>query len=209
MRARDNAGQLSAGTIQHYTVTGKQDNDGPVATLKYVGTQVGKFLGDAEYRAEVERNGEAYSILDSEFGGGTSFGFVIEWYDLNGVYATNHMRGWVDAYDKDASGNNLSSWPEGAREGGGDYTWNILSTNSDGTMFGRVSPNWDLLMVNTNQPNNATKYYDHTTDGVIYGKTIVVTNGAGTTLELRWMWTNEVAPFMIKEKKSHLMEWEQ
>ena len=151
VRARDNAGQLSAATVQHYTVTGKQDNDGPVATLKYVGSQVGKFLGDSEYRAEVERNGEAYSILDSEFGGSSAeFGFVIEWYDINGVYATNHMRGWVNDYDGvDDCDIGPSKWPAGKVEG--DYTWNILATNGDGTVFGRVSPNWDLMMVNTNR----------------------------------------------------------
>jgi hypothetical protein len=150
VRARDNAGQLSAATVQHYTVTGKQDNDGPVATLKYVGSQVGRFLGDSEYRAEVERNGEAYSILDSEFGGSSAeFGFVIEWYDINGVYATNHMRAWVTEYDGTKE-TGPSAWPPW-NPNVGDYAWNVLATNSDGTVYGRVSPNWDLMMVNTNR----------------------------------------------------------
>ena len=192
VRARDNAGQLSAATVQHYTVTGKQDNDGPVATLKYVGTQVEKFFTDGEYRAEVERNGEAYAIMDSEFGGNRSFGFVIEWYDINGVYATNHMRDRVPEYDGTIEENAPGTWPPW-NPGVGDYTWNILATNSDGTAFGRVSPNWDLMMINTNTSGNTdSKYYDHQAGGIYYGKTITVTNGAGEKLSLQWMWTNSI-----------------
>ena len=192
VRARDNAGQLSLATVQHYTVTGKQDNDGPVATLKYVGTQVEQFFTDTEYRAEVERNGEAYAIMDSEFGGNRSFGFVIEWYDINGVYATNHMRAWVPEYDgTDDCEDGHSRWPAGKVPG--DYTWNILATNSDGTAFGRVSPNWDLMMINTNTSGKTdSKYYVRDEGGIYYGKTITVTNGAGKELSLQWMWTNSI-----------------
>ncbi|MBP5788480.1 MAG: hypothetical protein J6Y19_11780, partial [Kiritimatiellae bacterium] len=140
VRARDDSGELSAGTIRRYDVTGKADNDGPVAKLLYVGTQVGNFLSDAEYRSLEERTGDAYSVLDSEFGSTThTFGFAISWEDINGVYATNHVRAKGDG----------ETYPGGMSQGG--YAWNILAEHGDGRPYGRVSPNWDLMMVNTNR----------------------------------------------------------
>ena len=140
VRARDNSGELSAGTIRQYEVTGKADNDGPVASLLYVGTDVDSFMNDSDYRSLVERNGEAYSVLDSEFGAGAGhdFGFAIQWEDVNGVYATNKVRP-LDPGE---------SYPSGKSQG--KFAWNILADHSDGRAFGRVSPNWDLMMVNTN-----------------------------------------------------------
>jgi hypothetical protein len=140
VRARDDSGELSAGTIRRYDVTGKADNDGPVAKLLYVGTQVGNFLSDAEYRSLEERTGDAYSVLDSEFGSTShTFGFAISWEDINGVYATNHVRAKGDG----------ETYPGGMSQGG--YAWNILAEHGDGRPYGRVSPNWDLMMVNTNR----------------------------------------------------------
>ena len=131
VRARDNTGVLSDPSPWHYTVEGKTDNEGPIAKLLYVGTNVMAFVNnDGGYRDEQERSGDATSVLDSELeDGGHNFGFVIEWYDVNGVYATNHMH------------NQLGS------PNPGGFAFNILDVHSDGTPYGRVSPNWDLLLV--------------------------------------------------------------
>jgi autotransporter-associated beta strand protein len=136
VRARSNSGILSSGPARSYTVTGKKDVDGPVAKLLYVGTNVMAFINntiDPEtgigYRDDQEASGDATSVEDSDLqDGGHVFGFVIEWYDVNGVYATNHNRTT------------------------GGFAWNILAEHADGNPYGRVSPNWDLLIIDRKTP---------------------------------------------------------
>ena len=142
VRARDSAGILSAGTAQAYTVTGKTDRDGPLAKLLYVGTNVMAFIENTDgYRDDQEKSGDATSVEDSDLqDGGHVFGFVIEWYDVNGVYATNVNRNT------------------------GGCAWNILAEHKDGTPYGRVSPNWDLLIVDRKTPKG-TKPAAETVDG--------------------------------------------
>ena len=156
VRARDNSGALSAPTPWHYEVEGKTDNEGPVARLLFVGKneEVARYVNEPAFRHEADISGDATSVLDSDLeDGGHYFGFVLEWYDVNGVFATNWMRAW-----KEGDGENV--WPSGSiypnspwtsREGGrphpGDFAWNIQSHHDDGTPYGRVSPNWDLVIV--------------------------------------------------------------
>ena len=159
VRARDNSGALSAWTKWHYTVEGKTDNEGPKAKLLYVGTQVSDYVNNTVneswpegYRTEQDLSGDGTSVLDSDLeDGGHNFGFVIEWYDVNGVYATNHLRGW-QAGDGEGSwpaqgDNPYGSWTRGEPPYAGDFAWNILADHDDGTPYGRVSPNWDLVIV--------------------------------------------------------------
>ena len=150
VRARDNAGELSAATAWKYTVVGKLDTEGPVAKLLYVGTNVMKFLNDPAYRAEEERSGDATSVLDSELeDGGHHFGFVIEWRDSSGVYAMNKMRSWDSEHDREGT------WPDNKPVG--SFAWNTYSTHGGTDIpYGRVSPNWDLLIVDRNTPESAT-----------------------------------------------------
>ena len=215
VRARDNGGRLSAGTIRHYNVTGKMDNDGPEPNLLYVGTQVANFLDDPAYRAEVEAEGDALAIVDSVYSEATPgmFGFVLEWTDASGVYATN--RSGQSSYTA-TERYGTTSYATGRKDaytlGGGEgaFTWNILSAKGDGTVFGRVSPNWDLMLVDTthqatfNGPQgwtdganvtnfivSATKTVDGTTYKTFYPSTTnslgtvyyTINTGAGPTLK--------------------------
>ena len=143
VRARDSAGILSSGTVQSYTVTGKTDRDGPLAKLLYVGTNVMAFINNTDhYRDDQEKSGDATSVEDKDLqDGGHVFGFVIEWYDVNGVYATNVNRNT------------------------GGCAWNILAEHGDGTPYGRVSPNWDLLIIDRKTPAG-TAPSPETVDGV-------------------------------------------
>ncbi|HMP72175.1 MAG TPA: fibronectin type III domain-containing protein [Kiritimatiellia bacterium] len=119
VRARDTSGELSAGDIHQFRIVdGKLDNDGPLPTLLYIGTDVDGFLaGDFDER--IEKFGFIQDVLDSEIKAGDSFGFVLRWEDPSGVYATNRQHG---------GGSNP-----------GHFTWNIVSDD------GRVSPNWDII----------------------------------------------------------------
>jgi hypothetical protein len=154
VRARDNSGALSAPTPWSYEVTGKTDNEGPVARLLFVGkdAEVARYVSDAAFRHEQDMSGDGKSVLDSDLeDGGHTFGFVIEWYDVNGVFATNWYR---------ASQTGDPSWPKGVGKNPydpeadydphvGDFAWNVYAEHGDDpdTPFGRVSPNWDLLIV--------------------------------------------------------------
>ena len=156
VRARDNSGALSAPTPWHYEVTGKTDNEGPVARLLFVGKneEVTRYMNEPAFRHEADMSGDGTSVLDSDLeDGGHAFGFVLEWYDVNGVFATNWLRPWK-------SGDGEGVWPSSsiypnspwtARTGGRpneyDFAWNIQSHHDDGTPYGRVSPNWDLVIV--------------------------------------------------------------
>ena len=153
VRARDNSGALSAPTPWHYEVEGKTDNEGPVARLLFVGKDedVARYVSDSAFRHEEDLSGDATSVLDSDLeDGGHKFGFVLEWYDVNGVFATNWFRA-----SKDGEG---SQWPKGVGKNPydptanynpsvGDFAWSIQSHHGDGTPYGRVSPNWDLVIV--------------------------------------------------------------
>ena len=163
VRARDDSGQLSAGTIRRYGVTGQKDMDGPEPNLLYVGTEVAKFLNNTDdYRTEVEAEGDAWAVVDSVYSEGTppTFGFVLQWTDPSGVYATN--RSWDSSYAgterynaRVTAGYALDGdWTmsEGKLPGGeGAFAWNIIAEKSTGDIrpFGRVSPNWDLMLVDT------------------------------------------------------------
>ena len=160
VRARDNSGALSAPTPWSYEVTGKTDNEGPVARLLFVGKdeEVAQYVSDAAFRHEQDMSGDGMSVLDSDLeDGGHSFGFVIEWYDVNGVFATNWYR--------EAKGDG-DQWPKGTGKNPynpsayynpseGDFAWSIQSHHGDGTPFGRVSPNWDLVIVDRSATNSA------------------------------------------------------
>ena len=161
VRARDNGGQLSAGTIRRYSVEGQKDMDGPKPELLYVGTQVADFLANTPdpetgigYRDEVEAEGDALAVVDSVYSEGSkpTFGFVLQWSDDAGVYATN--RSWDSSYTKTtrydarvSQGLGTDGYTLGG--GAGAFTWNILGEKGDGSPFGRVSPNWDLMLVDT------------------------------------------------------------
>jgi len=134
VRARDTAGQLSLATTRFFRVVGKLDTEGPKPTLLYIGTDVAGYLA-GNYNDRIEKYGPIQSVLDSEIRDeNVRFGFVIRWEDPSGVYATNKMR---------ADGNP----PNGA----GGFAYNIVDTD------GRVSPNWDLIAVNTQ--NNTTSEF--------------------------------------------------
>ena len=157
VRARDDSGQLSAGTIRRYGVEGQKDLDGPEPTLLYVGTEVAKFLDNTDgYRDDVEASGDALAVVDEVYSSGTAptFGFVLEWNDPSGVYATNHS--WDSGYTattryaaRVSQGLGLDGYTPGGGEGA--FTWNILGETGDTPPkpFGRVSPNWDLMLVDT------------------------------------------------------------
>ena len=117
VRARDNAGMLSAGTIQSFRIGGKTDVEGPVPTLLYVGTNLAGFLA-GQFDEYVARYGYIQSVSDGDVAAGNRLDFAIRWEDPSGVFATN----WMHA---EAGAN------------AGQFTWNILPEN------GRVSPNWD------------------------------------------------------------------
>ena len=154
VRARDNSGALSAPTPWHYEVEGKTDNEGPEARLLFVGkdNEVARYVSDASFRHEQDMSGDGKSVLDSDLeDGGHTFGFVIEWYDVNGVFATNWLRAWKEGVDPASTWPSSASNPYGTWTGEtpsvGDLAWNILAEHSDGTPYGRVSPNWDLIIV--------------------------------------------------------------
>ena len=156
VRARDNSGALSAPTPWNYEVTGKTDNEGPVARLLFVGKddEVAQYVSNASFRHEQDMSGDGKSVLDSDLeDGGHTFGFVIEWYDVNGVFATNQLRSWKEGDGEGVwpSSSIYPNSPWNARTGGrpnaGDFAWNIQSHHGDGTPYGRVSPNWDLIIV--------------------------------------------------------------
>lgn len=139
VRARDTAGQLSTCDAGRFYV--RSDSEGPIAVLRYVGTNVLAYLDpSAPGHAEMKHQEKLYpqsmiTVTDKELlasADGEEFGFVIEWMDPSGVYATNHIRegvGRVTADGKDYSA--------------GDWAWNIIDGN------GRVSPNWDLVELHT------------------------------------------------------------
>jgi len=125
VRARDTAGQLSAATTRFFRVVGKLDTEGPRPTLLYIGTNVAGYLA-GQYDARIAQYGPIQDVLDSEIRDTNNvFGFVLRWEDANGVYATNVMR----------SG-------DGSPNPGG-FAFNIVDTD------GRVSPNWDLVEIDT------------------------------------------------------------
>ncbi|HRT05834.1 MAG TPA: hypothetical protein P5204_09050, partial [Kiritimatiellia bacterium] len=125
VRARDTAGQFSAATTRSFRVVGKLDTEGPRPTLLYIGTNVAGYLA-GQYDAHVAKYGPIQSVTDSEIRDTNNvFGFVLRWEDANGVYATNVMR----------SG-------DGSPSPGG-FAFNIVDTD------GRVSPNWDLVEIDT------------------------------------------------------------
>ncbi|MBP7008791.1 MAG: hypothetical protein KBC66_03150 [Kiritimatiellae bacterium] len=122
VRARDNSGALSAGTIQSFRIGGKTDVEGPVPTLLYVGTNLTGFLA-GDYDEYIARYGYIQSVTDAEVANGAEMGFAIRWEDPSGVFATN----WMNEY---------AATP-------GVFTWNIYPEK------GRVSPNWDAVETNT------------------------------------------------------------
>lgn len=125
VRARDTAGQLSAATTRSFRVVGKLDTEGPRPTLLYIGTNVAGYLA-GQFDAHIAKYGPIQSVMDSEIRDTNNvFGFVLRWEDANGVYATNVMR----------SG-------DGSPNPGG-FAYNIVDTD------GRVSPNWDLVEIDT------------------------------------------------------------
>ncbi len=126
VRARDTAGQLSTATTHWFKVVGKLDTEGPQPTLLYIGTNVAGYLA-GQYDAHIAKYGYIQSVLDSEIRDTNNvFGFVLRWEDSSGVYATNMAHA------------NLSGGP-----GAGAFAFNIVDEN------GRVSPNWDLVEINT------------------------------------------------------------
>lgn len=135
VRARDTAGMLSGGDEGWFDVL--SDSEGPIAVLRYVGTNVMTYLDpSAPGYAEMKHQEKLYpesmiTVTDRELlasADGKEFGFVIEWQDPSGVYATNHIRDGVAPFRVDGYDYSPGSW-----------AWNIV----DG--FGRVSPNWDLV----------------------------------------------------------------
>ena len=137
VRSRDNGGRLSVATNGVFWVD--EDGDGPVAVLKYVGTDVQGYL-DGDY-AQIEKlyPESLLSVTDADIervqaDPSLKFGFVIEWTDPNGVYATNQIRA-------DASGTRVDGFDTSYHVG--DWAWNITSED------GRVSPNWDLVEFHT------------------------------------------------------------
>ncbi len=121
VRARDTAGELSAATTRYFRVVGKLDTEGPQPTLLYIGTNVAGYLA-GDYDAQIAQYGPIQSVMDSELRDTNNvFGFVLQWDDASGVYATNHMR-------------STDSPPEA-----GGFAFNIVSDQ------GRVSPNWDIV----------------------------------------------------------------
>lgn len=137
VRARDTAGQLSASDEGRFHVV--SDSEGPIAVLRYVGTNVMTYLDpNAPGHEEMKHQEKLYpqsmiTVTDKELlasADGEEFGFVIEWTDPSGVFATNRIRDGVDTSRVPQDGNDYSA---------GNWAWNII----DG--YGRVSPNWDLV----------------------------------------------------------------
>ena len=127
VRSRDTGGMLSTPASGQFWVD--EDGDGPVATLKYVGTDVAGYMAGNYAQQEKLWPESLLSVTDAEIervvnDSNLKFGFVIEWNDPNGVYATNHLH--------DGAGANKGKW-----------AWNIASGD------GRVSPNWDLVEFHT------------------------------------------------------------
>jgi hypothetical protein len=127
VRSRDTGGMLSTPASGQFWVD--EDGDGPVATLKYVGTDVAGYMAGNYAQQEKLWPESLLSVTDAEIervvnDPSLKFGFVIEWNDPNGVYATNHLH--------DGAGANKGKW-----------AWNIASGD------GRVSPNWDLVEFHT------------------------------------------------------------
>ena len=128
VRSRDTAGELSTATTRSFRVVGKLDTEGPQPTLLYIGTNVADYLaGDADITNRIAQYGPIQSVLDSEIRDTNNvFGFVLRWEDASGVYATNRTHA------------ELSGGP-----GEGQFGFNIVDGN------GRVSPNWDLVEIDT------------------------------------------------------------
>lgn len=125
VRARDTAGELSAATTRVFNVVGKLDTEGPRPTLLYIGTNVAGYLA-GDYNAHIAQYGPIQDVWDSEISDTNNvFGFVLRWEDPSGVYVTNVMRAG-----------------DGSPNPGG-FAWNIVDTH------GRVSPNWDLVEIDT------------------------------------------------------------
>ena len=123
VRARDTAGELSPATTRYFRVVGKLDTAGPKPTLMYIGTNVAGFFA-GEYDTRIARYGYVTNVTDQEIQNSNNvFGFVLRWDDATGVYATNQM-------------NTNSSTP-------GAFAFNIVTND------GRVSPNWDLVEIDT------------------------------------------------------------
>ena len=127
VRSRDTGGMLSTPASGRFWVD--EDGDGPVAVLKYVGTDVNGYMAGNYAQQEKLWPESLLSVTDAEIervvnDSNLKFGFVIEWTDPNGVYATNHLH--------DGAGANKGKW-----------AWNIASGD------GRVSPNWDLVEFHT------------------------------------------------------------
>ncbi len=215
VRARDNSGTLSSPTVWHYVVQGKTDNEGPMPKLLYVGTNVMAFLNNTGgYRDEQIRSGDATSVLDSELeDGGHNFGFVMEWYDVNGVYATNcftnfnigdAVGGYTPTFDTEfmtgktyytnangtyrsvakASSATKDPATDGLFEAAvqGAFAFNVLAeytpTNqTESAPYGRVSPNWDLMIVDRAAPDTGDAPADEVVGGVTYSYTRDLENG--------------------------------
>jgi hypothetical protein len=144
VRSRDNGGRLSVAAGGMFWVD--EDGDGPVAVLKYVGADVEGYLAGNYAQQEKLYPESLHTVTDAEIERVLEhpelhFGFVIEWTDPNGVYATNQVR-------KDASGTRSDGYASEYREG--DWAWNITSGD------GRVSPNWDLVEFHKNLTDRNT-----------------------------------------------------
>lgn len=128
VRARDNSGELSTAEPRSFYVS--QDGHGPVATLKYVGSDVAGYLAGDYEQQEAMYPETLTMVTDHDIAmaaSGAKFGFVLQWDDPSGVYATNKFN---------------ASVPAGTGRAG-EWSWNILSE------WGRVSPNWDLVEMHT------------------------------------------------------------
>ncbi len=144
VRSRDNGGRLSAATNGVFWV--KEDGDGPVAVLKYVGTDVDGYMAGNYAQLEKLYPEALLSVTDEDIekvlaDPNKRFGFVIEWTDPNGVYATNQIR-------EGASGTRVDGYASSYAKGA--WAWNISSGD------GRVSPNWDLVEFHMNYTDRET-----------------------------------------------------
>ena len=189
VRARDTSGELSGYTVQRYHVAGKLDNEGPKATLLYVGDRVDDYRynrPDATIGGNYADHQNNYnlntSVLDSECGAGHVFGFMIKWEDPSGVYATNKARkrvGTTAGDDTPWYGHNDAAYPGTVTKAGitytmsaeGNFAYNIVSDQ------GRVSPNWDLIAVNTSRGES---------EGAPTALSIV--DATGATVSKSWTW---------------------
>ena len=176
VRARDTSGALSGCSIQRYHVAGKLDNDGPQATLLYVGPKLADYRANTDgYKTHQDNYSLNTSVLDSECGSGNSFGFMIQWEDPSGVYATNKARArvenWYNHTDKAYPGTVTKAGITYTMSAAGDFAYNIVSDQ------GRVSPNWDLIAVNTSE-----------TEGVTAPAAISIVDASGNTVTTNWTW---------------------